>query len=145
MQQHQLRAKWLPCSTRFFAFVSSLKPSRWLLSSVRFFFVYCSSHTVYNWYRLFALILKYRRTKLSPSFLITLYKCEEYCCAFNISNIQETRHDGQKLTICLDALHLIMKHKWQVNAWLAASTLYHDSKLPMLILQQWQVSSEEKK
>ena len=38
-QQLQLRAKWLLCSTRFFAFVSSLKLSRRLLCSVRFVFV----------------------------------------------------------------------------------------------------------
>ena len=35
----QLRAKWLLCSTRFFAFVSSLKLSRRLLCGVRFVFV----------------------------------------------------------------------------------------------------------
>jgi hypothetical protein len=39
VQQRQLRAKWLLCSTRFFAFVSSLKLSRRLLCGVRFFFV----------------------------------------------------------------------------------------------------------
>jgi len=39
VQQRQLRAKWLLCSTRLFAFVSSLKLSRRLLCSVRFFFV----------------------------------------------------------------------------------------------------------
>jgi len=40
MQQCQLRAKWLLCSTRFFfAFVSSLKLSRRLPCSVRFVFV----------------------------------------------------------------------------------------------------------
>lgn len=39
-----------------------------------------------------------------------------YCCAFNISNIQETRHDAQKLTTRLDALHMIVKCKLQVNA-----------------------------
>jgi hypothetical protein len=39
VQQRQLRAKWLLCSTGFFAFVSSLKLSRWLLCSVRFVFV----------------------------------------------------------------------------------------------------------
>ena len=40
VQQRQLRAKWLICSTRFFfAFVSSLKLSRRLLCSVRFVFV----------------------------------------------------------------------------------------------------------
>ena len=38
VQQRQLRAKWLLCSTRF-AFVSSLKLSWWLLCSVRFVFV----------------------------------------------------------------------------------------------------------
>jgi hypothetical protein len=62
--------------------------------------------------------------------------CEVYCCAFNISNIQETIQDGQKLTTCLDSLHLIVKHKLQVNALISASTLYHDSILPRLILQQ---------
>ena len=40
MQQRQLRAKWLLCSTRFFAFVSSLKLSRRLLCDVRFVFVF---------------------------------------------------------------------------------------------------------
>ena len=39
VQQRQLRAKWLLCSTRFFAFVSSLKLSRRLLCSVCFVFV----------------------------------------------------------------------------------------------------------
>jgi len=39
VQQRQLRAKWLLCSTRFFAFVSSSKPSRRLLCTVRFVFV----------------------------------------------------------------------------------------------------------
>ena len=39
VQQRQFRAKWLLCSTRFFAFVSSLKLSRRLLYSVRFVFV----------------------------------------------------------------------------------------------------------
>ena len=39
VQQRQLRAKWLLCSTRIFAFVSSLKLSRRLLCSVRFVFV----------------------------------------------------------------------------------------------------------
>ena len=39
IQQRQLRAKWLLCSTGFFAFVSSLKLSRRLLCSVRFVFV----------------------------------------------------------------------------------------------------------
>ena len=39
MQQRQLRAIWLLCSTRFFGFVSSLKLSRRLLCSVRFVFV----------------------------------------------------------------------------------------------------------
>jgi hypothetical protein len=41
MQQRQLRAKWLLCSTRFFAFVRSLhvKPSGPLLCSLRFVFV----------------------------------------------------------------------------------------------------------
>jgi len=39
VQQRHLRAKWLLRSTRFFAFVSSLKLSRRLLCSVRFFFV----------------------------------------------------------------------------------------------------------
>jgi len=39
MQQCQLRAKWLLCSTRFFAFMSSLKLSRRLLCSVHFVFV----------------------------------------------------------------------------------------------------------
>ena len=39
VQQRQLSAKWLLCSTRFFAFVSSLKLSRRLLCSVRFVFV----------------------------------------------------------------------------------------------------------
>ena len=39
MQQCQLRAKWLLCSTRFFAFMSSLKLSRRLLCSVRFVFI----------------------------------------------------------------------------------------------------------
>jgi len=39
-----------------------------------------------------------------------------YRCAFNISNIQETRQDGQKLTTRQDALHLIVKHKLQVTA-----------------------------
>jgi len=38
-QQRQLRAKWLLCNTRFFAFVSSLKLSRRLLCSVCFVFV----------------------------------------------------------------------------------------------------------
>jgi len=35
LSRRQLRAKWLLCSTRFFAFVSSLKLSRRLLCSVR--------------------------------------------------------------------------------------------------------------
>jgi len=35
VQQRQLRAKWLLCGTRFFAFVSSLKLSRQLLCSVQ--------------------------------------------------------------------------------------------------------------
>jgi len=39
IQQRQLRAKWLLCSTRFFAFVSSLKLSQRLLCTVRFAFV----------------------------------------------------------------------------------------------------------
>jgi len=39
VQQRQLRAKWLQCSTRFFAFVSSLKLSWRLLCSVHFVFV----------------------------------------------------------------------------------------------------------
>ena len=39
MQQRQLRAKWLLCSTRVFAFASSLKLSRRLQCSVRFVFV----------------------------------------------------------------------------------------------------------
>ena len=39
VQQRQLRAKWLLCSTRFFVFVRSLKLSRRLLCSVRFVFV----------------------------------------------------------------------------------------------------------
>ena len=39
VQQRQLRAKWLLRSTRFFAFVSSLKLSRRLLCSVRFVFI----------------------------------------------------------------------------------------------------------
>jgi len=39
MRQSQLREKWLLYRTRFFAFVSSLKLSRWLLCSVRFVFV----------------------------------------------------------------------------------------------------------
>ena len=39
VQQCQLRAKGLLCSTRFFAFVSSLKLRRRLLYSVRFVFV----------------------------------------------------------------------------------------------------------
>jgi len=39
VQQRQLRAKWLLCSTRFFAFVSSLKLSRRLPCTVRFVFV----------------------------------------------------------------------------------------------------------
>ena len=39
MQQRQLRAKWLLCSTRFFEFVGSLKLSRRLLYSVRFVFL----------------------------------------------------------------------------------------------------------
>jgi len=39
VQQRQLRAKWLLCSTRFFTFVSSLKLSRRLLCGVRFVFV----------------------------------------------------------------------------------------------------------
>ena len=39
VQQRQLRAKWLLCSTRYFAFVSSLKLSRRQLCSVRFVFV----------------------------------------------------------------------------------------------------------
>ena len=39
VQQRQLRAKWLLCNTRFFAFVSSLKLSRRLLYSVSFVFV----------------------------------------------------------------------------------------------------------
>ena len=39
VQQRQLRAKWLLCSTIFFTFVSSLKLSRRLLCSVRFVFV----------------------------------------------------------------------------------------------------------
>jgi hypothetical protein len=39
VQQRQLRAKWLLCSTIFFAFVNLLKLSRRLLCSVRFVFV----------------------------------------------------------------------------------------------------------
>jgi len=39
VQQRHLRTKWLLCSTRFFAFVSSLKLSRRLLCSVRFVLV----------------------------------------------------------------------------------------------------------
>ena len=39
VQQRQLRAKWLRCSTRFLAFVSSLKLSRRLLYSVHFVFI----------------------------------------------------------------------------------------------------------
>jgi hypothetical protein len=39
VQQRQLRAKWLLCSTRFFAFLSLLKLIRRLLCSVRFIFV----------------------------------------------------------------------------------------------------------
>jgi len=39
VQQRQLRATWLLCSTRFFAFVSSLKPSQRLLCGVCFIFV----------------------------------------------------------------------------------------------------------
>ena len=39
VQQRQLRAKWLLCSTRIFAFVSSLKLSRRLPYRVRFVFV----------------------------------------------------------------------------------------------------------
>ena len=39
VQQRQLRAKWLLCSTRFFAFLSSLKLNRRLLCSLRFVFV----------------------------------------------------------------------------------------------------------
>ena len=39
VQQRQLRAKWLLCRTRFFAFVSSLNLSRRLLCTVRFVFV----------------------------------------------------------------------------------------------------------
>jgi len=35
VQQRQLRAKWLLCSTRYFAFVSLLKLSRRLLCSVQ--------------------------------------------------------------------------------------------------------------
>ena len=84
MQQRQLRAKWLLCSTRFFAFVSSLKLSRRLLCGVRFVFVSTfrggiwkfrtssfkcyvdHPHTMYKFG-------KYRCTKLGPSFWITLY------------------------------------------------------------------------
>ena len=39
LQQLQLRAKWLLCSSRFLAFVSSLKLIRRLMHSVRFIFV----------------------------------------------------------------------------------------------------------
>jgi len=56
VQQCQLRAKWLLCSPRFFAFVSSLKLSRQLLCSVRFVFV-----SIFN---------------LQPSnFIVSIIKC----------------------------------------------------------------------
>jgi len=62
VQQRQLRAKWLLCSTRFFAFVSSLKLSRRLLCSVRFVFV-----STFN---------------LQPSnFIVSIIKCNlRYIC-----------------------------------------------------------------
>jgi len=39
VQQRQLRARWLLCSTRFFAFVSSLKLRQGLLCSMHFVFI----------------------------------------------------------------------------------------------------------
>jgi len=53
VQQRQLRAKWLLCNTRFFAFVSSLKQSWRLLCTARSVFISTSKppmrKSIYRW------------------------------------------------------------------------------------------------
>jgi len=153
VQQRQLRTKWLLCSTRFFCVREFIKTEsatavqrafrlRFNIQTQTF-----KLHFEYNqmWFTSnlsLALILKYRLTKLSPSFWIMLYMSNRidtiqqavltetayWHCSITFS-LQEVTDDYSSHRLFWNVSFLVVIYSFHANLWIYAAMQHGNAQL----------------